>query len=414
MKLLAQFLEQNAGLEQAKILLAFSSGLDSRVLANLLYSAKIEFQIAHVNYQLRGDDSELDAVFARDCAAQYNVPFHYLEAPIGKGSGIQEKARSIRYEWFQSLLGENQLTHIATAHHLDDAIETGLIHWFRGMHLMQFQSLSNHGLVMRPLISFRKKDLLLYARENGLKWREDVSNQTNDYLRNILRNQVIPAVESNLPDVRKRLKYSIGSLNSSAILLEHYRDLLWNDIAKQKENKIWHLDILKLSRLEPNKTYLELLFSPYGVVDTTALVNLYHAENGKYITLGDYTLFKFEGDLIFANLNLLTPYKRFEIVKNSNRKETELEPNEILINGSVVKHSLQLRLWNSEDSIQLEKGGKKKVSKFLRDLKINPVDKKRMVVIKDGEKTVSVVGHYVHPDYLPLDKDPLNWLIKCY
>ena len=106
---------------------------------------------------------------------------------------------------------------------------------------MQFQSLSNHGLVMRPLISFRKKDLLLYARENGLKWREDVSNQTNDYLRNILRNQVIPAVELNLPDVRKRLKYSIGSLNSSAILLEHYRDLLWNDIAKQKENEIYNL-----------------------------------------------------------------------------------------------------------------------------------------------------------------------------
>ena len=414
MKLLAQFLEQNAGLEQAKILLAFSSGLDSRVLANLLHSAKIEFQIAHVNYQLRGDDSELDATFARDCAAQYNVPFHYLEAPIKKGPSIQEKARSIRYEWFQSLLSENQLSYIATAHHLDDAIETGLIHWFRGMHLRQFKSLSNHGVVIRPLITFRKKDLLLYARENGLKWREDVSNQSNDYLRNILRNQVIPAVEANLPDVRKRLKYSIGSLNASALLLEDYRNHLWNDIAKQKEKEIWYLDILKLSRLQPNKAYLELLFSPYGIVDTTALVSLYAAENGKNITLGDYTLFKFEGDLIFANLNLLTPYKRFEIVKNSNRKSTELDPNEILINGLVVKHSLQLRLWNSEDSIYLGKGGTKKVSKFLRDLKINPVDKKRMVVIKDGEETVSVVGHYLHPDYLPLDKDPLNWLIRCY
>ena len=414
MKLLAQFLEQNTGLEQAKILLAFSSGLDSRVLANLLHSAKIDFQIAHVNYQLRGDDSELDATFARDCAAQYNVPFHYLEAPIKKGPSIQEKARSIRYEWFQSLLSENQLSYIATAHHLDDAIETGLIHWFRGMHLRQFKSLSNHGVVIRPLITFRKKDLLLYARENGLKWREDVSNQSNDYLRNILRNQVIPAVEANLPDVRKRLKYSIGSLNASALLLEDYRNHLWNDIAKQKEKEIWYLDILKLSRLQPNKAYLELLFSPYGIVDTTALVSLYAAENGKNITLGDYTLFKFEGDLIFANLNLLTPYKRFEIVKNSNRKETELDPNEILINGLVVKHSLQLRLWNSEDSIYLGKGGTKKVSKFLRDLKINPVDKKRMVVIKDGEETVSVVGHYLHPDYLPLDKDPLNWLIRCY
>ena len=414
MKLLAQFLEQNAGLEQAKILLAFSSGLDSRVLAHLIYSAKIEFQIAHVNYQLRGDDSELDAEFARDCAAQYSVPFHYLEAPIDKGSGIQEKARSIRYEWLQSLISENQLTHVATAHHLDDAIETGLIYWFRGMHLMQFKSLSNQGLIIRPLITFRKKDLLLYAQENGLKWREDVSNQSNDYLRNILRNQVITAVEANLPDVRERLRYSIGSLNDSHLLLEDYRNLLWNDIAKQNEDEIWFLDILKLRRLQPNKTYLELLFSPYGVVDTTALVSLYAAENGKHITLGDYTLFKFEGDLIFANLNLLTPYKRFEIVKNSSRNESDLDHNEILINGSAVKHSLELRLWNSEDTIKLDKGGTKKVSKFLRDLKINPANKKRITVIKDGEETVTVMGHYMHPDYQPLDKDPLNWLIRCY
>ena len=414
MKLLAQFLEQNAGLEQAKILLAFSSGLDSRVLAHLIYSAKIEFQIAHVNYQLRGDDSELDAAFARDCAAQYSVPFHYLEAPIDKGSGIQEKARSIRYEWFQSLISENQLTHIATAHHLDDAIETGLIYWFRGMHLMQFKSLSNQGLIIRPLITFRKKDLLQYAQENGLKWREDVSNQSNDYLRNILRNQVITAVEANLPDVRERLRYSIGSLNDSHLLLEDYRNLLWNDIAKQNEDEIWFLDILKLRRLQPNKTYLELLFSPYGVVDTTALVSLYAAENGKHITLGDYTLFKFEGDLIFANLNLLTPYKRFEIVKNLSRNESDLDHNEILINGSAVKHSLKLRLWNSEDTIKLDKGGTKKVSKFLRDLKINPANKKRITVIKDGEETVTVMGHYMHPDYQPLDKDPLNWLIRCY
>ncbi len=414
MKLLAQFLEQNAGLEQAKILLAFSSGLDSRVLAHLLYLAKIEFQIAHVNYQLRGDDSELDAAFARECAAQYNVPFHYLEAPIDKGSGIQEKARSIRYEWFQSLLSENQLSHIATAHHLDDAIETGLIHWFRGMHLMQFKSLSNQGLVIRPLISFRKKDLLLYAKESGLKWREDVSNQSNDYLRNILRNQVITAVEANLPDVRERLRYSIGSLNDSYLLLEDYRNLLWNDIAKQKEDEVWFLDIFRLKRLQPNKTYLELLFSPYGVVDTAALIRLFDAENGKLITLGDYTLFKFDSDLIFANLSLLNAYNKLEIVKNSNRKETGLDHNEILINGSAVKHSLELRLWNSEDTIKLAKGGTKKVSRFLRDLKINPVDKKRITVIKDGEETVTVMGHYLHPDYQPLDKDPLNWLIRCY
>ena len=414
MKLLAQFLEQNAGLEQAKILLAFSSGLDSRVLADLLYSAKIEFQIAHVNYQLRGDDSELDAAFARDCASQYNVPFHYLKAPINKGPGIQEKARSIRYEWFQSLLSENQLSHIVTAHHLDDAIETGLINWFRGMHLMQFKSLSNQGLVTRPLITFRKNDLLLYAKANGLEWREDVSNQSNDYLRNILRNQVITAVEANLPDVRERLKYSMSSLDKSYLLLEDYRNLLWNDIAKHNKDEIWFLDILKLRELQPNKAYLELLFSPYGTVDTEALTRLFDAENGKLITLGNYTLFKFDSDLIFVNLSLLTGYNKLEIVKNSNRKETELDHNEILINGSAVKHSLQLRLWNSEDSIKLEKGGTKKVSKLLRDLKINPVDKKRIAVIKDGEETMSVVGHYLHPDYLPLDKDPLNWLIRCY
>ena len=414
MKLLAQFLEQNPGLEQAKILLAFSSGLDSRVLAELLYSAKIDFQIAHVNYQLRGDDSEQDALFARDCAAEYNVPFHYLEAPIAKGPGIQEKARSIRYEWFQSLLSKNQLSFIATAHHLDDAIETGLIHWFRGMHLMQFKSLSNRALVIRPLISFHKDDLLQYAQENGLKWREDASNQSNDYLRNIIRNQVITAVEENLPDVRKRLNYSIASLTDSYLLLEDYRNLLWKDIAFQNEDKIWYLNILKLKELQPNITYLKLLFAPYGVIDTESLIRLYTAENGKYITIGDYTLFKFDNELIFANLNILYSYNKLEIVKKLDRKKIELKQNEILINGSAVSNSLQLRPWNLEDYIQFKNGGKKKVSKLLRDLKINPVNKKRIVVIKDGEETVAVLGHYLNPGYEPLDNDSVNWLIRCF
>lgn len=414
MKLLAQFLEQNPGLEQAKILLAFSSGLDSRVLAELLYSAKIEFQIAHVNYQLRGDDSEQDALFARDCAAEYNVPFHYLEAPIAKGSGIQEKARSIRYEWFQSLLSKNQLSFIATAHHLDDAIETGLIQWFRGMHLMQFKSLSHRALIIRPLISFHKDDLLQYAQENGLKWREDASNQSNDYLRNIIRNQVITAVEENLPDVRKRLNYSITSLSDSYLLLEDYRNLLWKDIANQIEDEIWYLDILKLKELQPNITYLKLLFAPYGVIDTKSLLHLYEAENGKHITIGDHTLFKFDNELILANLNILYSYNKLEIVKKLDRKKIELKHNEILINGSAVSKSLQLRPWDLEDYIQFKNGSKKKVSKLLRDLKINPVDKKRIVVIKDGEETVAVLGHYLNPGYQPLDNDSLNWLIRCF
>ncbi|MEL0272898.1 MAG: tRNA lysidine(34) synthetase TilS, partial [Flavobacteriaceae bacterium] len=218
----------------------------------------------------------------------------------------------------------------------------------------------------------------------------------------------------NLPDVRERLRYSIGSLNDSYLLLEDYRNLLWNDIAKQKEDEVWFLDIFRLKRLQPNKTYLELLFSPYGVVDTAGLIRLFDAENGKLITLGDYTLFKFDSDLILANLSLLSAYNKLEIVKNSNQKETGLDHNEILINGSAVKHSLELRLWNSEDTIKLAKGGTKKVSRFLRDLKINPVDKKRITVIKDGEETVTVMGHYLHPDYQPLSKDPLNWLIRCY
>ena len=247
-----------------------------------------------------------------------------------------------------------------------------------------------------------------------MKWREDISNQSNDYLRNIIRNQVIPAVEANLPDVRKRLKYSIGSLNASALLLEDYRKLLWNDIAKQKENEIWHLDILKLRKLQPNKTYLELLFAPYGIVDTKAFINLYDAENGKYIAIGNYTLYKFDTELIFADLDCINRYKGIDIVEGFSTKNTELDLSEVLINGTVVKHPLKLRIWNSKDTIKTSNGRFKKVSILLRELKVNPVDKKRTTVIKDGKRTVAIVGHYVHLEYRPLEKDALNWLIRCY
>ena len=115
-----------------KILLAFSSGIDSVVLAKLLFDSKINFAIAHCNFKMRGKESDGDETFARELATKYKVQFFSIQFDTKKlakerKQGIQEVARNLRYDWFEKLRAEIKFDKIATAHHLNDSIETFFI-----------------------------------------------------------------------------------------------------------------------------------------------------------------------------------------------------------------------------------------------------------------------------------------------
>src|SRR5262245_39312811 len=186
------------------LLLAVSGGIDSVVLCELCKQAGFQFIIAHCNFKLRGAESERDAAFVQQLAQKYNVPFLIKEFETvayanEQKLSIQEAARELRYGWFAEIVKRETANvkiegaihhspftiHLLTAHHLDDNIETMLMHFFRGTGIHGLRGmLPTQGQIVRPLLFARKQELKQFAEENGLAWVEDSSNVQDKYSRN--------------------------------------------------------------------------------------------------------------------------------------------------------------------------------------------------------------------------------------
>ncbi len=133
----ANILENFPELLEAKILLAVSGGLDSVMLTYLMQQAGLDISIAHCNFKLRAEESDLDAHFVDDLANSLKIPlyskeFNTSEIASEEKTSIQITARNIRYRWFEQLKDQEGFDYLVTAHHLDDSLETFMINFSRG------------------------------------------------------------------------------------------------------------------------------------------------------------------------------------------------------------------------------------------------------------------------------------------
>jgi tRNA(Ile)-lysidine synthase len=198
------------GLEK-KILLALSGGIDSVVLANLMYESELDFEIAHVNYGLRGNESDEDEMFVRELASKYNKEIHVLPVNASHAFGnektaIQETARSIRYQWFESLMIERNCSLLFLAHHRDDQAETIVHRFLRGGGIRSFVGMRQvSGYKVRPLLNVSKSEIHDYAKQHDLKWRHDKSNDESIYIRNRIRHELMPMLQKFQPGLNEIL-----------------------------------------------------------------------------------------------------------------------------------------------------------------------------------------------------------------
>lgn len=184
-----------------KLLLACSGGLDSTVLAHVLHTENYDFAIAHMNFQLRSDASDGDAAFVEELARTLGAKFYYKAVDVkGRakpGESTQMTARWLRYEWLAELLQEHQYTFMLTAHHLDDNLETQLINLIRGTGIVGLGGIRpRFGNCVRPLLAASQSDIQQFAREHHITWREDLSNASDDYLRNAIRHHLTPILRN--------------------------------------------------------------------------------------------------------------------------------------------------------------------------------------------------------------------------
>lgn len=194
---------------QTPVLLALSGGADSRFLLDRLAKGSLRdgfpLLLAHVNHGIRGESADRDEDFCRTLAARYGLPIQVLHANVpalakANGKGIEEEAREVRYRFFETLMREQNIPLLATAHQADDLMETMLFRIARGTgagglcSILPVRPFAN-GFVTRPLLKLTAREIRNACKREGLDYVEDETNAEQIYARNLIRGKVIPALE---------------------------------------------------------------------------------------------------------------------------------------------------------------------------------------------------------------------------
>ncbi|MGM0167825.1 tRNA(Ile)-lysidine synthetase [Enterococcus sp. AZ135] len=201
-----EFFRENPELvTDKKILLAVSTGVDSMVLLHLLEQQGVNIGIAHVNHQLRSE-SKKEAEFIQDYCEARQLPFYLKtwEQPTEKN--IEAEARRLRYDFFEAVMEQGKYDLILTAHHGDDQLETLLMRLTRGGSLAGHGGISRkqkfgRGTLLRPLLNFSKEEIYKYAKEKKLIYFEDITNTSQDYFRNRIRQNVVSELRKENPQI---------------------------------------------------------------------------------------------------------------------------------------------------------------------------------------------------------------------
>jgi len=298
------FKEKLQLLKDSNFLIAVSGGVDSMVLASLFKTHNLKFSVAHCNFKLRSDESDADELFVANWAKEnnqkyFNTSFNTVEYCKNNKVGTQEGARNLRYKWFHDLKEIYGFDFIVTAHNLNDQIETYLINSMRGTGLSGLVGIPEKtDKLYRPLLDISKNEISEYAINNNIEFREDSSNSSNDYLRNTIRNSIIPKFEEFDDNVMLKFRTTINNLNSTKI----FADIIISDIKESfflKEGINERIKISDLSNLNPLDFYVHSLFSEYGF-DYKEVIKLFTSDSGKYIDSTKYKLTKNKNDLIIT------------------------------------------------------------------------------------------------------------------
>ena len=396
-------------LKESKFFIAVSGGIDSMVLVDLFRKSNYKFSILHCNFQLRGEESEAETQFLRNfCRANqiyYSIRYFETEQYAKEQKlSTQLAARELRYNWFQEKLNQNNFQYLLTAHHADDNLETFLINLSRGTGLEGLTGIpAQNDYIIRPLLPFSRDEILAYAEENNLIWKEDSSNASDKYLRNKIRHQIVPILKELHPTFLENFQKTQEFLNESQALIEDEVNLKYNDVVQEDENKKV-ISIGKLFELQNWKTYLYHWLKPYRFTAWNDIYNLVIANSGKQIFSDEYVLLKDRTSLLlFKKTNnfqsyFLNEYEKslkvpLKIAKSKVDNISNPSKHVIFVDEDKLSFPLEIRKWNAGD-VFYPSGmqGKKKLSKFYKDEKYSLFDKENQWLLCSNNEIVWVIG----------------------
>lgn len=394
-----------------KLLLATSGGIDSMVLLHLCHQLELDIRVAHCNFQLRGDESDEDEKFVKAQCEKLDILLfvnHFDTKKFAEQQklSIQVVARNLRYEWFNSLLINNNYDYILTAHHLDDSLETFLINFTRGSGLDGLTGIpEQNGTIVRPLLAFSRNEIEAFAKENNLEWREDSSNASDKYLRNKLRHDVIPILKELNPSLLDSFDNTISNLQQAKTLVDDASRIVYRkvvtDINFQKR-----INLSELMQLPNYQAYLYQWLEPFGFSDWDSITDLTTAQSGKQIHSQNHTLLKDRNELIIFPKQESEETAQFSIAKDQKEVKFPLKmafcnidhisvqtTNTIFVDEEKLQFPLEIRKWQEGDLFfPFGMNGSKKLSKFFKDEKFSLLEKSSTWLLCSENQIVWVIG----------------------
>ena len=436
-----------------KLLLAVSGGVDSVVLCELCKQANYAFEIAHCNFQVRGEESERDEKFVRGLGEKYKVEVKVKKFDTQRFAeenkmSIQEAARALRYEWFDELIRSSEFsarsqdphlpapdsrlrTFLLTAHHADDNAETVLMNFCRGTGLHGLTGIPvAYGNIKRPLLIFTKEELIQFAKDNKLGFVEDSSNLSSKYTRNLFRNEIIPAISKVYPKASENLNDNISRFKE----IENLYKVAVGDIKKKlvkAKGSEWHIPIKQLMGYN-NKALIYEIISDFGFSEKqiVEVIKLSESDSGKFIDspTSHYRIIRHRhwfivspvqsvasGIIIIEEKNKRVAFQegRIEIERlqtsNPDKSGQPLKPqtsNSIaLLDLKEVSFPFILRKWKAGDYFYpLGMNKKKKLSRFFIDQKFSKTEKEKAWVIEMNKKIIWIVGQRIDERFKVTEK----------
>lgn len=393
-----------------RFLVAVSGGLDSVVLAHAFRQNLLEFGIAHCNFRLRGDDSDADETFVGQLADTFACPFFSRRFDTRAyareaGISIQMAARELRYHWLENTRSIAGYDWIATAHHLDDTLETFFINFIRGSGLRGLSGIpAKNGQVIRPFHQVTREDLEKYYDYYQLTHREDKSNAETIYLRNKIRHHILPVLRQIEPGILKKSAQNFETMHDALLLYDHTLEKIRAAACTSSAHRV----VLDWTKIEPFPAPASILFellAPFGLnaAQCRQAWDIRNGQPGKsfysntHILLIDREHFILEPHknnppitiaIEAGEQKILFPEGHLHFDWHSGGRPGD--NNTAIISATTLSYPLILRKWRPGDRFcPAGMGGRhKKIQDLLTDLKLDRLRKQRIWVLENGDGNI--------------------------
>ena len=409
--------EQNLFKTNDKILIALSGGIDSVVMLNLFVQSKFQISVAHCNFNLRGKESDGDALFVKKLSEKYALTyfekqFDTLDFAEKNKISTQMSARKLRYDWFEEIRQKHDFQYIAIAHNKNDLAETFLINLTRGTGINGLTGIKTKiNFIIRPLLFASRDEIINYQKEHQLLFREDSSNASTKYIRNKIRHDIIPQFENINPNFLQTITNNTEHLQDTALIYENWilekkekiffsqKDAFF--LKKEEIKKIKHQRILIYELLKPyffNKATSDKILQSLEFIGKQFFSKKYRLiVDREYLILSKIQKQEFKKIFIEKTAkNLKNPiHLDFQIIKKDDNFILEKENDLAFLDLEKLDFPLILRKWEKGDFFYpIGMKGKKKLSDFFTDNKFSIMEKEQVYLLTSSKNEIIwIIGH---------------------